>query len=141
MELGTHVERLEGSAEYLLLALAIAIALLGLFLGATVTLKAKTVPAHDAAPERGFWKVLYNKYYVDELYDRYIVQPLIGLSRVVLWKGVDQGVIDGGGVNGAAALSRALGWIGSRMQTGQIGVYLVLFVVGAVYVLGMVAWR
>jgi len=59
----------------------------------------------------------------------------------VLWKSIDQGVIDEGGVNGAAGLSRALGWIGSRMQSGQIGVYMVLFVVGAVYVLGMVAWR
>ena len=51
---------------------------------------------------------------------------------------MDQGVIDGGGVNGAANLSRALGWLGSRLQTGQVGVYVVLFLVGALYVLGMV---
>ncbi len=140
-EIGTSVVAPEGATGMGLVGLAVAIALLGLFLGMTLTLKAKTVPAHDAAPERGFWKVLYNKYYIDELYDRYIVQPLIGLSRVVLWKGVDQGVIDGGGVNGAAGASRALGWLGSRLQNGQIGVYVVLFVVGAVYVLGMVAWR
>ena len=103
-------------------------------------LKNPQTPAHDAPAERGLWKVLYNKYYVDELYDRYIVQPLVGFSRVVLWRSVDQGVIDGAGVNGAANLSRALGWIGSRIQTGQVGLYVVLFVVGAVYVLGMVAW-
>ncbi len=139
--LGTQAALPEGSAETMLLGIAIGIALLGLVLGGALTLKAKTVPARDAPAERGLWKVLYNKYYVDELYDRYIVQPLIGFSRVVLWRTVDQGVIDGAGVNGTAALSRALGWLGSRLQTGQVGVYVVLFVAGAVYVLGMVAWR
>lgn len=139
--LGTQAVLPEGDAEHALVGLAIAIAALGLFLGMTVTLKAKTLPAHVAPPETGFWKVLYHKYYVDELYDRYLVRPLTGFSRIVLWRSVDQGVIDGAGVNGAANLSRALGWIGSRMQTGQVGVYVALFVVGAVYVLGMAVWR
>ncbi len=85
--------------------------------------------------------MVYNKYYVDELYDHYIVQPLVRFSRAVLWQGIDQGLIDGAGVNGAAGLSQALGWLGSRLQTGQVGVYVVLFLVGALYVLGMVAWR
>ncbi|MEO8138203.1 MAG: NADH-quinone oxidoreductase subunit L [Gemmatimonadota bacterium] len=138
--LGTLAVLPEGGVENALIGLAIAIAALGLFLGMTITLKAKTVPAHDAPAERGLWKVLYNKYYVDELYNRYLVQPLVGFSRIVLWRSIDQSVIDGAGVNGAANLSRALGWIGSRIQTGQVGLYVVLFVVGAVYVLGMVAW-
>jgi NADH-quinone oxidoreductase subunit L len=139
--LGTSAAAPEGSAEQALIALAIVIAVAGLVLGGMVTRRAKTVPAHDASPERGFWKVLYNKYYVDELYDRIIVKPLIGFSRRVLWNTVDQGVIDGAAVNGSAGLSRALGWIGSRLQSGQVGVYVVFFLVGALYVLGMVAWR
>jgi NADH-quinone oxidoreductase subunit L len=106
-----------------------------------VTLKARTVPARQALPEHGFWKVLYHKYYIDELYDRYLVRPLVDLSRAVLWKTVDQKVIDGAGVNGIAGVSRVLGWLGSRLQTGQVGVYVVLFLVGALCVLGMVAWR
>jgi NADH-quinone oxidoreductase subunit L len=138
--LGTQAVLPEGNVERWLVGLAITLAALGLLLVST-TLKTKPVPARNALSERGFWLVLYNKYYVDEVYDRYIVQPLIGLSRVVLWKSVDQGVIDGSGVNGAAALSRAIGRLGSRLQTGQIGVYMILFVVGAVFVLGMVAWR
>ena len=44
---------------------------------------------------------------------------------------MDQGVIDGVGVNGSAGLARTLGWIGIRLQTGQVGVYLVVFLVGA----------
>ena len=76
--------------------------------------------------------MLNRKYYVDELYDAVVVRPLVWLSRVVLWKGVDQGVVDGAAVNGTRLGSRAAcGWLGSRLQTGQVGVYVVLFLVGA----------
>jgi NADH-quinone oxidoreductase subunit L len=139
--LGTAAAAPEGSTETTLLVLAVLIGVIGLALGWTTTLKARTVAARQAAPEQGLWAVLYNKYYVDELYDRYIVRPLVAFSRKVLWKSVDQGLIDGAGVNGAANLSRALGWLGSRLQSGQVGIYVVLFLVGALYVLGMVAWR
>jgi len=79
--------------------------------------------------------VVYRKYYVDEIYDAVIVRPLVWRSRVVLWKGVDQGVVDGAAVNGTARLSRGLGWLGSRLQTGQVGIYVVLFLVGALWIL------
>ena len=39
----------------------------------------------------GLHKMLYNKYYVDELYQAAIVGPLVWLSRNVLWKVVDVG--------------------------------------------------
>ena len=53
----------------------------------------------------GVYRLLLNKYYVDELYDAAIVQPIKLLSTGVLWKGVDAGVIDGA-VNGVGALVR-----------------------------------
>ena len=68
-----------------------------------------------------------------------LVRPLVWLSRIVLWKGVDQGVVDGAAVNGTAKLSRGLGWLGSRLQTGQVGVYVVLFLVGALWILHAMA--
>jgi len=64
--------------------------------------------------------VLRNKWYVDEIYDTLIVRPLVWLSREVLWKEVDQRVIDGAGVNGAARGARALGWANRWLQTGQV---------------------
>ena len=139
--LGTAPALPHGSTEHLLIGLAIALAVLGLAAGFFTTVKARTVPAHDAPAEHGFWKVLYHKYYIDELYDAVIVRPLEALSRVVLWKQVDQGLIDGAGVNGAAWASRTLGWLGSRLQSGLVGGYVVLFLVGALYILGMVVWR
>ena len=47
--------------------------------------------------------------------------------------------VDGAGVNGAARGARALGWIGSRLQTGQVGLYVTLFVVGVLAILWRVA--
>jgi NADH-quinone oxidoreductase subunit L len=79
--------------------------------------------------------VLENKYYVDEIYDRVIVTPVVDGSRVILWKVVDQGIIDGLFVNGAALVSRALGWIGSRLETGQLGEYAWALALGALAVI------
>jgi NADH-quinone oxidoreductase subunit L len=121
--------------EWTLIGVAVAIALAGI-VGAIQLLKpAALVPARQAPAEAGFGKVLANKWYVDELYDRAVVKPITWLSRVVLWKGIDQGVIDGAGVNGSAAISRALGWVGSKLQTGEVGFYVVLFVLGVALVL------
>jgi NADH-quinone oxidoreductase subunit L len=93
------------------------------------------VPAAQAPPETGFAKVLWKKWYVDELYDAVIVRPVHWVSRTLLWRVVDVGVVDGAGVNGAAVVSRALGWLGSRLQTGELGFYVVVFVVGVIAVL------
>jgi NADH-quinone oxidoreductase subunit L len=133
------VPALAGQTEDLLLGLAIAVAVIGLVAGWRATLRAPTRPAREAAPETGVFKLLYHKWYVDELYDAIIVRPVGWISRNLLWKTVDQGLVDGAAVNGAANFSRALGWLGGRLQTGQVGVYLVLFVVGVLYVLGSVA--
>jgi NADH-quinone oxidoreductase subunit L len=125
----------EGSTEYLLVGAAVAIGALGLFLGFRATLARPIVPAREAREDTGLALVLNRKYYVDELYDAVIVRPVAWLSRVVLWKGVDQGVVDGVGVNGAAWVSRLAGGGLRLLQTGQVGLYVVLFLVGAIWIL------
>jgi NADH-quinone oxidoreductase subunit L len=129
------LEMPHGQTEYFLVGGAVAIGLLGLFAGYRATLARKTVPASQAPEDTGVARVLNRKYYVDEMYDAVVVRPLVWLSRVVLWRVVDQGVVDGAAVNGTAKLSRGLGWLGSRLQTGQVGVYVVLFLVGAIWIL------
>src|SRR5690606_35643584 len=52
------------------------------------------VPARDDIEPTGFGKVLYNKWYVDEIYDRIVVQPIVRASRFA-WKIVDATIIDG----------------------------------------------
>jgi NADH-quinone oxidoreductase subunit L len=130
-----RVELPHGQTELLLVGGAILVGVVGLLLGYRATL-ARRIPAAREAPEdTGLARVLNRKWYVDEIYDAAIVRPFVWLSRVVLWKGVDQGLVDGAAVNGTAKLSRGLGWLGSRLQTGQVGVYVVLFLVGALWIL------
>jgi NADH-quinone oxidoreductase subunit L len=128
---------LSHSTEWVLIAIAVAVAVLGM-VGAWRLLKPDSlVPAPQAPEERGFARVLRNKWYIDEIYDRLIVRPLVWLSREVLWKRVDQQAVDGAAVNGAARGARALGWANRWLQTGQVGMYVALFVVGVLLVL----WR
>ena len=78
---------------------------------------------------------------MDEAYDAALVNPTVGISRHVLWKGLDAGLIDGLFVNGSAALMRGLGWVGSRLQSGAVGTYAFMLVVGVIAVLGAVTLR
>ena len=126
------------ATEWALVVSAVLVAVLGL-VAALRLLKPETlVPARLAPPERGLGRLLWNKWYVDELYDAIVVRPVMWLSREVLWKVADVRVVDGLLVNGTAAASRAVGWVGSRLQTGEVGVYVVLFVVGVIAVVGAV---
>ncbi|HKH82572.1 MAG TPA: NADH-quinone oxidoreductase subunit L [Gemmatimonadales bacterium] len=129
------LEMPHGRVEFFLIGAAVAVGLLGLLAGYRATMGRKIVPASESPDDTGLARVLNRKYYVDEIYDRLIVGPLVWMSRAVLWRGVDQGLVDGAGVNGTARLSRGLGWLGSRLQTGQVGVYVVLFMVGALWIL------
>jgi len=129
------LEMPHGQTEFFLVGGAVAIGVLGLLAGYKATLRRRTPTAADAPADTGLARVLNRKYYVDEIYDAILVRPLVWLSRMVLWKAVDQGVVDGAAVNGTAKLSQGLGWLGSRLQTGQVGVYVVLFLVGALWIL------
>lgn len=124
--------------EWGLLALATAIAAVGIAAAWRLLKPESLVPARQAAPERGIEKVLARKYYVDELYDALIVRPLIWCSERVLWRTIDAILIDGVAVNGMARLARVFGWIGSRVQTGQVGTYVVLFLLGTLILLRVV---
>ncbi|HYU09330.1 MAG TPA: NADH-quinone oxidoreductase subunit L [Gemmatimonadales bacterium] len=129
--------RLASGTEWLLVGVAVAAAVIGI-VGAWRLLKPEgLVPARSAPQERGFARLLRDKWYVDEIYDLAVVRPLVWLSREVLWKQVDQRAIDGAAVNGAARGARALGWANRWLQTGQVGVYVGAFVVGVLLLL----WR
>jgi NADH-quinone oxidoreductase subunit L len=132
-------EAAAGAGEWILVALAVAIALVGIVAAWRLLDPAKLVPARLAPAETGLGKILWKKWYVDELYDACVVRPLVWLSRRVLWQGIDQDVIDGLGVNGAARTARTLGWLGSRLQSGEVGFYVLWFVVGVLAVLGLAA--
>ena len=64
------------------------------------------------------------------------------MSRGLLWRGIDAGLIDGLGVQRQrVAVARFVGWIGSSLQSGQLGTYAWVLVVGVLAVLGAFSIR
>ncbi len=98
----------------------------------------KYVPAPQAPEPSGLLRVLYRKYYVDELYDLILVRPFKALTELSS-RIVDRGIIDGALVNGVAYTTRFGGWVISRFQTGYVGTYVLIIVLGVLIVLGAVA--
>ena len=145
---GTATVRIAGGAahlapstEHALIGIAVAIAVAGIVF-AIIRLRPDRVPAkRDAVPEQGFEGVVANKYYVDEAMDRAIITPTYALSRNFLWRIVDNGLIDGLLVNGSAAVARGFGWMGSRLQTGNVGIYAWVLVVGVLALLSAFTLR
>ncbi len=129
------------STEEALMGVAVAIAVIGIVF-AIVRLKPARLPRkRDAIAEHGFEGVVANKYYVDEGLDRAIITPTYAISRNFLWRIVDNGLIDGLLVNGSAAVARGFGWMGSRLQTGNVGIYAWVLVVGVLAMLGAFTLR
>jgi NADH-quinone oxidoreductase subunit L len=132
---------LANSVEYTLVGAAVAIAVVGMLIALRRLKPANLVPKAQAAEEAGVERVLANKYYVDEAYDAAFVRPTYRVSRGLLWRGVDVGIIDGLAVNGSAYLARFVGWVGSQLQSGQVGTYAWALVIGVLAVLGAFSIR
>jgi NADH-quinone oxidoreductase subunit L len=125
-----------GGGEVLWAALSVALALAMIAIAAGVIGRRTFLPAAESPEPRGFAKVLYNKWYVDEIYDTAVIRPILAASRG-LAKFVDTFLIDGI-VNGAGYGSRALGWVGSRLQTGQANSYAFALVAGVLLLIALV---
>jgi NADH-quinone oxidoreductase subunit L len=127
--------------ELILIGAAVAIAVVGILFAVMRLKSARLVPKDQAVPERGFARVLANKWYVDEFYDRTIVQPVVGVSRRLLWTITDKWLIDGLLVNGTAKLTALVGRLGSYAQTGSVSTYAWAIVLGVLVVLGAFTLR
>jgi NADH-quinone oxidoreductase subunit L len=115
--------------------LAIAIGLGGLALAyVRVSPRNKQLRTADLEPayRGGLQKWLYNKWFVDELYDLAVVRPVNAASRAQ-W-GFDR-IIDGT-VDFFGRMAQALGLWAGRAQTGQLNTYAFVLVVGVLVVLG-----
>ncbi len=85
----------------------------------------------NALQKKDFSWLVANKFYVDEIYNTFIVQPIKNASHFLLWKLFDVGIIDGI-VNGVAALIRVIGGLFRRLQTGVVQAYILSMVIGIV---------
>ena len=132
---GGHDDPNKTRLELILMGVSSALALVGIGIAYFFFLanpKAADGVAASAAPVH---RLLLNKYYVDELYDAMIVQPLKRVSESALWKRVDAGLIDGV-VNGTGVMVRGSSAVLRMTQTGSIRTYAASLFFGVVVVLG-----
>src|SRR5204862_4629957 len=88
----------------------------------------------------GLRSLLLNKYYIDEIYNTAIVEPIRIVSESGLWKVVDVRAIDGA-VNGVGSAVAASSDLLRRVQTGSVRTYAASLFLGVVVVLGYYLWR
>ena len=119
----THIEN--ASTELMLMAVSIAVALIGVIYG-----WARFSKNPDLEDATGFGKVLANKWYVDEFYNVIIIKPLNALAT--FFNSIFEKSIIDGIVNGVGKTVK----YGSRqirlIQSGQVGGYVLLMVIGMV---------
>lgn len=91
-------------------------------------------------PLRALPRLLENKYYVDEIYDATVIQPILVFSREGLWKIFDLGVIDGL-VHGLGRAVVDAGKTVRYMQIGFVRVYAAIILAGAIIIVGYFAYN
>lgn len=122
-EVKTHVF---GSTEYILMGLAIVGGLIGIGIAYIKYIKQSLVPKEDYELQ-GITKVLYNKYYIDQIYNAVFVTPLYYLSQ--FFKGIIEPLL-ANILFGIASLILGIADQGKKLQNGSVGFYLFAFVLG-----------
>ncbi len=123
-----------GDVELTLSVLAVVLALLGGVSAVLLYGGASAYPARLAGFFSGGYRLLINKYYVDELYGATLVKPLLGFSKYILGWVVDVGILGGIAwlLGGIAMLAGA---ILQRWQSGNLRSYAAWLAAGAAVVL------
>jgi NADH-quinone oxidoreductase subunit L len=140
---GVHTAEVsaEGAGlELTLMGVSTVVAFLGIGIATYFFLKNTRAASAVAARFAGLQLLLQNKYYVDEIYDATVVQPIRITSETGLWKGVDVKVIDGT-VNGVGRTIGGSSEILRRLQTGSVRAYAASLFFGVVLILGYYLWR
>ncbi|TLN20181.1 NADH-quinone oxidoreductase subunit L, partial [bacterium] len=123
--------------EYVLMAASVGYALCGITVALYLYVKRPDIPGKIAASFKGTYNLLYNKYFVDEIYGAVFVDGCVALANH-FWKFWDVVVIDGL-VNGMASGVRGVGAVFAKFQNGQVQAYALSIAAGAVALALLVA--
>ena len=122
------------SVELGFAGISVAIAIIGILIAYRLYIQHPDAAAAIAARWQTLHRVLFRKYYVDELYDAAILRPVMNASTNVLWKQTDASVIDGA-VNGVGGTIHRLASVLKGVQNGLIRSYATWILLGTVAVL------
>jgi NADH-quinone oxidoreductase subunit L len=140
IELVEELPAEEAALELTLMVVSSLIAVAGIAIAAFIWLKRRQLAAAAARNFAAVHRLLLNKYYVDEIYDATVVQPIRIVSEEGLWRGFDVKVVDGA-VNGTASVVAAGAATLRRLQTGSVRAYAGSLFIGVVMILGYYLWR
>jgi NADH-quinone oxidoreductase subunit L len=128
---GTHtVEAAGGIPEWAFTAIAIAAGVIGWLLAHILYFAKPEQPAKLATSLSGPYKLLLNKYWVDEIYNAVIVRPLLMISRFLLEWVVEFAII--GGITWLlAGIAMLSGAILQKWQSGNLRSYAAWLAAGA----------
>ncbi len=132
----------------------------GIFLAWQMYLKKSWSPDSVSEKYKTLYLLSYNKFYIDEIYSRYVYTPVLkladriaffdweiydkyfinGFGRVTNWlakltgkvdyEGIDQGVVDSFGRN-----TRRAGKMLRSLQTGKLQTYMLFALVGVIFIM------
>mgnify|MGYP001601599272 CR=1 FL=1 len=126
-----HVAFPEGNPmEFPLMGLTLLGVGASVFLAYRLYVQQPELPAQLAARVKPLYTGSLNKWFVDEIYEMAIIQPILNKSRQVLWAVVDVAIIDGA-VNGVASVARRLGTAHGALGHGKVQVYAISIAAGA----------
>jgi len=135
-EAATHAH----SEELGLMGLTVLLAGAGLAVAYAFYIRNPELANQLTAAFRTPYRLLLNKYYVDEIYAAIVLRPLYWLSDRVFWQAIDVGLVDST-VDGAAARAQGFGrWV-RRLQSGNTRSYAAWVVLGALGVLSFFVFR
>ena len=126
-------------AEVGLMVISLVVALMGIFVAYKFYVADPELPRRLAEQMRGAYRLVFNKYWVDEIYESFVVQPIYQGS-VRLWERFDAAVIDGA-VNGVGRQIERGAELLRLAQTGYVQVYALILTLGAVVLIGYLALR
>ena len=135
---GNHVLA-EGATPMLVTLAPLIVSVGGLLIAAYVYLVREGLGARLAAAKGPVYLFLYNKWFVDELYQATFVRAAKWLGDL-FWKGGDQRIIDGLGPDGVSAVSYAVGKETGRLQTGYVYHYAFVMLLGVAAILSYALW-
>jgi NADH-quinone oxidoreductase subunit L len=127
------------AAEFGLMGISIGIALCGIFLAYIMYIKNPALPGKFVASFTGLWRAVFNKWYVDEIYDALVVNPTKKIGTFC-WKGFDVRVVDGV-VNGVGRLINAFSNVLRYTQSGFSHNYAMSMTLGVVVILAFYVFR
>ncbi len=116
------------------MVLSVLVGLAGIFIARLLYISKTDLPAKITARLSGLHRLVFNKYFIDELYENLLVKPGYFLSEKVFFRVVDAGIIDGI-VNGLGITVRIFGTVIRLVQTGVVRTYALFIVFGVLFLI------